>query len=399
MKPLAPPPNTQIAVALNRLRIEAAIHANLSHALQLADSQLNHRRNHPARPNEVAVLINFFRMLPRLQKRLNEIVAPSGVGIEIKGVFCHKSGSLGPVVDFDVPPGSPGCELADLLVLVTHGMRNPGGAFGNACFLQAKVERKKFIQGSSSRRQSDLYCRSRSFRFRNPSAYSSPGLPDHADVAGFREMPGSDLSGFAFWSYDAFVNEWKTHPYYRYCWGNASAVALPVHLNDPRCDIGFGNAIYRLMEGSLGLGVAPPIPGDFDWNRIVHDVVLRAISEPLGSHRKIVGLDDLRRVSPIAPSSSWDGFMLMLGGAAAVMNPFSELAAAFESKGMVEAAAAHLEGVNRLKGVELENALKRAGGEGLEPPTDDGDIGPDDWGSSGSFIQINLIDRRQISGP
>ncbi len=391
MQPSAPSPNIQLALALNRLRIEAAVHTNLSHALRLAESQARQKGNHQVRPDEVGVLIYFFRLLPRLQDRLNEIVNPKGLGIEIKGVFCHKTGNLGPVVDFDVPAGSRGCELADLLVLITHGTRDSGDAIGNACFLQAKVDRKGFGQGRSSRRQSDLYCRNNSFRFRNPAAYSSPELPDHS-IAGFREMPGSDLSGFAFWSYDAFVNEWDIHPYYRNAWGNASAVAIPANLNDPRCDIGFGNAIYRLMEGSIGLGVVPPIPDDFGWNRIVHDVVLRAIREPLGNHRGIVGLDGLRRVTPNSPSSSWNGFMLMRDGVATVMNPFRELAAAFGSKAMYEAAEAHAKGANRLNDEELEAELKRAGGDGGEPPTDDVDLGPEDSGSSGSFIQINLFE-------
>lgn len=391
MKPAAPSPSIQLALALNRLRIEAAVHTHLSHAIKLADFQARHERNHQIRPDEVGVLIYFFRQLPALQDRLNEIVNPKGLGIEIKGVFCHKSGTLGPVVDFDVSPGSPGCELADLLILVTHGTRDAGDAIGNACFLQAKVDRKKFGQGRSSRRQSDLYCRSNSFRFRNPAAYSSPEFPDHS-IAGFREMPGSDLSGFAFWSYDAFVNEWDTHPYYRYAWGNASAVAIPANLNDPRCDIGFGSAIYRLLEGSLGLGVVPPTPGDFGWNRIVHDVVLRAIREPLGSHRGIAGLDGLRRVTPIASFSSWSGFMLMRDGVATVMNPFLELASAFESKAMYEAAEAHAKDTNRLNDEDLKAAIERAGGDGAEPPTDDVDLGSENSGSSGSFIQINLFE-------
>lgn len=388
MKSAAPSPRIQLALALNRLRIEAAVHTNLSHALGSAESQARHAAHHQMRPDEVSVLIYFFRLLPGLENRLNEILSPSGIGVEVKGIFCHKNGNLGPVVDFDVPPGSPGCELADLLILITHGGQDLGGPTGNACFLQAKVDRKGFGEGKSGRRQSDLYCRGRSFRFRKPEAYSSPELPDHPD-AGFRVMPGSDLSGFAFWSYDAFINEWEKHPYYRYAWGNSSAVAFPANLNDPRSDIGFGNLIYRLMEGSLGLGIAPPIPGDYGWNRIVHDVVLRAIREPLGNHRKIAGLDGLRRITPNS-NSSLKGFMLMRDGIATVMNPFRQLADAFESKAMYEAAEDHAKGVNRLDDEELEVALKRAGGSGDEPPTNDGDLDPEDSGSSGSSIQINL---------
>lgn len=204
-------------------------------------------------------------------------------------------------------------------------------------------------------------------------------------------MPGYHLSGFAFWSYDAFVNEWQDHPYYRYAWGNASAVALPANLSDPRMDLGFGNAIYQLMAGSLGIGVSAPSPGDFGWNRIIHDVVLRAMREPLGAPKKIVGLDDLRRVFPAAPSSSWRGFMLLRSGVAGVLNPFKELADAFESEAMRKAALQHAEGVNRLRGDELEAALERTGGDS-EPPRTNEEIGPDDSGSSGSFIQINLIE-------
>lgn len=390
MKPAPPSPTIRLSLALNRLRIEAAIQSELSHAVYLAEDSAHLKSGSSVRPDEVSVLIHFFLRLPTLQDHLNQILESKGVTVEVKGVFCHKNGNCGPVVDFDVPPGSPGCELADLLVLVTDGSPGIGDMVGNACFLQAKVERKKFNQGASAIRQSALYCHSRSFRFRNPSAYFSPDLPDH-QVPGHRDMPVLGTSGFAFWSYDAFANYWHDQKKRWYGWNNASAFALPMNLNDPTKDIGFGHAIYRLMEGSLGLGVAPTSVGDFGWNRIVHDVVLRAMSEPLGKKKGIVGLDDLKRAKRdyhwLKESS------LIESGVAAVMNPFRELAAAFGSKAMSQAAEAHVEKRERLAGEELEAALVKAGDSGNQPPKGDGEIGPNDSGSSGSFIQIKLTEK------
>ena len=93
---------------------------------------------------------------------------------------------------------------------------------------------------------------------------------------------------------------------------------LPPGLNDPSADIGFGNAIYRMMEGSLGISVGRPQAGDFGWNRIVHDVVFRAINEPLGDTRGIVGLDDLMRAGT---GPDW----LVNSGTSLVKNPFRKL--------------------------------------------------------------------------
>jgi hypothetical protein len=390
-QPAQPPPSIRLALMMNRLKIEAAIQGALSRALGKAAYKNRHTGRRMTRPDEVSVLIHFFALLPALEDVLNELLRRNHVGVKIKGVFCHKSGSLGPVVDFDVPPGSPGCELADLLMLVTHGNAESAGYFGNGCFLQAKVERGKINQGASSRRQSSLYCQGRSFKFRDFKNYISPDLPDH-HIPGYREMPGADSSGFAFWSYDAFQREcgeaghWRHWHYDHPFWSHASALMLPTLLNDPTADLGFGHAMYRLLEGSLGIGVRRALPNDFGWNRIVHDVVLRALQEPLGDTKGIVSVDNLHRASADVNS-------LIGSGIALVSNPFRELAAAFGSKAMYSAAEEHAKEVNRMNSETLDERLKRADGGDRPPPNEEDGPGPEDSGSSGSFIQINLFER------
>ncbi len=393
--PRQPSPKVHLALMMNRLKIEACIQAALYHAL--IQPYTRGRRGSSGKPDEVSVLVHFFALLPDLEQRLNELLNMDGVDVQIKGVFCHKSGCLGPVVDFDVPPLGRGCELADLLILVTHDDVDDGGAFGNGCFLQAKVERGKVRQGPSSQRQSALYCQAKSFRFRNPGAYATLELPDHA-TPGFREMPGASTSGFAFWSYDAFKREAfedeanlqspsavRQHGCCGPFWWHASSFMLPPGLNDPSADIGFGNAIYRLMEGSLGIAVGRPQAGDFRWNRIVHDVVLRAINEPLGDTRGIVGLDDLMRAGT---GPDW----LVNSGTSLVKNPFRDLARAFGTESLETAAWRHAEKENRISIEKMQNRHGDVDGKGPPGRNDEGP-GPEDSGSSGSFIQIQLSSR------
>lgn len=394
-QPGPPPPQVRLALMMNRLKIEACIQAALYHALILPSNR--NPRSQSNKPDEVSVLLHFFALLPDLEQRLNDLLNKDGVDVHIKGVFCHKSGCLGPVVDFDVPPLGRGCELADLLMLVTHDGVDAGGDFGNGCFLQAKVERGKIRQGPSSKRQSALYCQAKFFRFRNPAAYSTPELPDHP-TPGYREMPGALRSGFAFWSYDAFRQEAfedavgmrsstkrRIFPCCGPIWWHASSFMLPPSVNDPTADIGFGNAVYRMMEGSLGIAVGQPQPGDFGWNRIVHDVVLRAIREPLGGTRGIGGLDDLLRACAELDQ-------LVNSGIALVKNPFRNLAKAFGTEALKEAAVRHAEKENRIIFERLRNRDSNKGSDG--PPFGNTvDLGPEDSGSSGSFINIQLSSR------
>jgi hypothetical protein len=382
MKAAPPAPNIQQSIRLNRLGIEAVLNEGLAYALNCACLDPRTSGKPLGRIDEVSVLIHFFSFLPDLEAILNSILRPSGVGVGLKGVFCHKSGTLGPVVDFDVPPGHPGCELADLLILVTHRDRVSGAPLGNASFLQAKVERAKFSQGSSSKRQSELYCQADSFRFRDQ--VDLPGLPVHLP-AGFRYMPGPNTSGFVFWSYDAqsFAPPWH------WAWGHSSAIAVPESIGDKTADLGFGSAIYRMMEGSFGIGVAPPVSGDLGWNRIVHDVLLRAIREPLGDTKGIAGLDNVKRVSGCDHASLE---LLMKSGLSVVLNPFRELAEAFESKELLMAAESHAREENRRSPEDLERILALAKETGTPPPPGDEDeIDSEGPGSSGSFLQINLF--------
>jgi len=136
---------------MHRAEIQAAFYEMIFSAqLQVGESGLQHRSK------EVATLLYFFLDLNHLQDALNQILRKERITTACKGIFGHKSGRLGPVVDFDMPPGTPGCELCDLLVLTTYGDPISGTALGNAAFLQAKLKRSKLTQGASSKRQCAL---------------------------------------------------------------------------------------------------------------------------------------------------------------------------------------------------------------------------------------------------
>ena len=100
----------------------------------------------------------------------------------------------------------------------------------------------------------------------------------------------------------------------------------------------FGEAMHLLMTGEFGLPVQPVQPGDFGWNRIVHDVVLRAISEPLGDTQGIAVADDVRRVLRCQPTSL---VRLLQANIAIKANPFEALSCWFGSKALVGAVAGH----------------------------------------------------------
>ena len=101
------------------------------------------------RNGEVGALAWFFANgLRNLENRWNSTLDDTQVSL--KGVFCHKSGNAGPVVDFHHALG--GCELADILLILTQAGTSSGTARGNALFLQAKDHRWP-LTGNSTTKQ------------------------------------------------------------------------------------------------------------------------------------------------------------------------------------------------------------------------------------------------------
>ena len=172
----------QLAVVAQRTAVTSAFYEWLYRAIA---SQGN---------GEVATLIRLFVALPELQETLSTIFTQARFSVKIKGVFCHVSGKTGPVVDFDPPPGA-GCEICDLLILVTYGADGTI-SLGNAVFLQAKRKRDDLSKGRSTSRQRELYEQAALFTFRDAMNYQTRlGEPG---IAGRREMPPKNTSAFCY---------------------------------------------------------------------------------------------------------------------------------------------------------------------------------------------------------
>ena len=328
------------------------------------------------RPGEVLTLIRFFLQLPEMQNSLNAVLGRDGISVEFKGAFCHKSGSAGPVVDFDIPTAGNGCELCDLLVLVTYGEGDGALTMGNACFLQAKVERLDLDGGRSTTRQRQLYEGAPTFRFRDAGKYSSAGFSDGAN--GHRTMPGPSSSGFCYWTF-------RDGPSPNSGWGlNSGCVIIPSQLGTVASDVPFGRAMFDLIVGELGKEVEPPPSNDTGWNRIVHDVLISAMSESLSCSAGVVGVSAIPRIRHAGRGLLKQVLQSKL---ALVANPFTGLAAAFGTEPM-KSLATKFADQRREIDADTWGKIMRDDGDG--PPEEGDTEGPGDGPGGGSFIHINL---------
>ncbi|MEO7932228.1 MAG: hypothetical protein ABIT76_03615 [Chthoniobacterales bacterium] len=356
----------------SRVAIESVFYEALYHALSKSEPL------QAKRPGEVKTLINFFLQLPTMQETLNAVLSRHHISAELKGVFCHKAGASGPVVDFDIPTTGPGCELCDLLVLVTYEGDDGELALGNACFLQAKVERSDLSSGVSTMRQRKLYEEAPTFRFRNSGNYSLPNFSD--STSGHRTMPGAKSKGFCYW---AFMDG---HPMPNWML-NTSTVTEPLNVDAPKKDLSFGGAMFDLMTGQFGIKVDPVSSTEFAWNRIVHDVVLRAMSEALRCSSGIIAVKDVPRIAREGRALLREALHAEL---ALVSNPFVSLADAFNSPQLKESAASYVKEKNKISKERLEKILLHEDDEGGEPPDEKQREFPADGNGGGSFIHINL---------
>jgi hypothetical protein len=336
---------------------------------------------------EVATLCHFFLNLGGLESALTAALKPVRLKVQVKGAFGHYSKPFGPVVGFGDDSSLPGCELCDMMFIVTYAGPKGSEPFGNASFFQAKLNRGKLLSGKSSKRQGELYESADSFIFRDSKRYAS-AFPENK-IPGWREMPGKATTGFCFWSFDAREGVAEGWPW---IW-QASAVIKPTAFKNPSADRTFAEAVFELMTGEFGLAVEKPAPGDFGWNRIVHDFVFRAARESLGYSHGVSYPSDIRRIQQQNPSDiSW----LLNSGVSIVANPFQEFFDWFGSGELSDLPKKdHLE--NRYLGPEALADLRRKfrfdgalGEPPLEPPADDEEPGPDDAGGGGSFVHINV---------
>ncbi len=367
---MKPPPHIINALKAKRVFIQNALQEALEHSI-IAVDQITPR----PRSLEIAYLAKFFiDGLPRLQNTLNSELHGAGVNISIKGVFCHKNGALGPVVDFE-PTGVPrGCELADLLVLTTYDVARGKDDFGNGVFLQAKLDSINGSDGSSTARQRQLYQSAERFVFRRPDLYADSETGDHK-TPGTRMMPGNGSSGFCFWEFNPIRAASDKVPW---SW-HASSVYDRNSLVDPFKARSFGEAMFDLMAGEFGEGLGVFHRGKFDWNRIAHDVIRRALVEPVGPGTGIVDAECVQRLL--------DGGHITLEQAMASPvaikhNPFHSLLAGIADESILPKLSKADNGLTE----EAYNSKV----SNLVPPTGAPPEDNSSEGSSGSFIVFEL---------
>ena len=167
---------------------------------------------------------------------------------------------------------------------------------------------------------------------------------------------------------------------------NSSSVIIPQFLPDPTRDIPSAEALYQLLVGELGLVVKAPRAGEFGWNRIVHDVTLRAMRETLRCSAGIANVKNLSRVSGIKA----DVLAALTAASALVLNPFDELSLAFASEDL-RRLSSDITKHTRLDEKTLAEMFGDAGGD--KPPGSHGfgEPLPDEAGG-GAFIQIHIAE-------
>jgi hypothetical protein len=190
-------------------------------------------------------------------------------------------------------------------------------------------------------------------------------------------MPPKDSSGFCYWP---FADDHGATPYQL----NSSSIIVPKSCEDRLEDIPFSRAILRLMLGQIGILTVAPVAGEFGWNRIVHDVIKRAMKETLRCSAGIADVKDLSR--------TYDGAAEMLAMLAScpalVANPFEEMSEAFGSESLRQLSA-ELSETSRLSLEGFERIFHYGGGD--EPPKQrmEHDDSPDDSGGA-AFLQIHI---------
>ena len=333
--------------------------------------------------DEVGALAWFFvHGLPHLETSWN--AALEHTRVTIKGVFCHKSGNSGPVVDFIHPlPCGGGCELSDLLFIVTGQPGASSSAPGNALFLQAKAKRLP-LSGDSTQKQKFLYESAPDFTFQKVSDVASSTLPENTK-AGSREMPIDRSRGFKFWFYDSSraVHLRPRFSYLHPIWQYASTTAAAGRIGFPALDEIFEFTLFNLLTGADGLGFSPPVANDFGWNRIVRDVVKASIGKALSVPKKISG-----HSSRVHGWSAAHLAQITANDTAVISNPFTDLGTAFGDDDL----NASIEELAKAKRTKPDEEKFQDGDDG--PPRRNRQEPSEDEGGGGSFIWISLSEKQ-----
>lgn len=204
--------------------------------------------------------------VPNMARAWRSILAPTGVSVAMRSVFCHAS----PQVKFKGAVRSASqCELADLLVVVedcTSGDRR-------ASLVQAKMAsnaKTVKLQGPSSAVQLDLYQNWYPFTFME-AAYQLSEVD-------FNAGPQAGNSA-TFGIIDRHFKQPGTPP----TWTQLSATPTPVSTLGAQS---FAQFIVAMVAGSQGRDA--PIGGSTDWCKAV-DALMSITYKKLFHHRATLG--------------------------------------------------------------------------------------------------------------
>lgn len=242
---IRPPQRILNQILLRRDRMIQAIQTGIDHTFTAAE------RGCAGSPGEVDRLVYFFLVgLPAIEGQFNVIFQGSSVRATLSGIFCHQTPRVTPIPASGTNP--PGCELGDILFLVTYGGRIYSRYLGNALLVQAK-EDASTVDGTT---QAHLYENATAFTYNSPGdlAPQRRSLAD-CDYAlwywGFRHQ---------FWNY---LRPWQTE-------GISARPRNPHGLPMP-----FERTLMDLICGVNGRRVRALPAGDRStgWSKIVDDLI------------------------------------------------------------------------------------------------------------------------------
>lgn len=242
---IRPPQSILSAILLRRDRLTKAIRTGISHAFTAAETGC------AGSPGEVDRLVYFFlEGLSAIEGQFNQILFGSGVKATLSGIFCHQTPRVAPIPPS--PSSPPGCELGDILFLVTYGRRLYSHYLGNAMLVQAKEN--AFSVGGTT--QAFLYERAREFSYTTPRQLAG-------NVRSLKD------SSYALWYWGFLRHHW--HPSWE--WGTEGIVARPIAVHQAIRP--FEVALMDLVCGVSGRRVKALDLGDTEdgWSRIVDDLI------------------------------------------------------------------------------------------------------------------------------
>ena len=245
------PQNIWRAIRLERDRMTFVIADGISRSFLEADIGCAQQ------PGEVDRLVYFFlRGLPFIENGFNQILISHGVRSTLSGIFCHQTPRVKPHGE----SRDEGCELGDIIFIVTYGRRLFRSIIGNALLVQAK-EKSNMISDSV---QKYLYQTASGYRYLNPR-------PLRGQERMFQDCQ------YALW-YWIFNNRHPAMLHRRYPTKHISSSTVGLNARRPgnfRRPIPFEIVLMELIMGVNGKRVYF-LERDSDavnWSKIVDDLI------------------------------------------------------------------------------------------------------------------------------